>query len=100
MAQWLTNPTRNHEISGSIPGLDQWVKDPVLLWLWCRPAATALIIPLAWEPPYAMCVALEKEEKKKVYLRDADSALPYKSSHVLKKKSEAFPSWCSRNESS
>ena len=25
-----TNPTRNHEVSGSIPGLVQWVKDPVL----------------------------------------------------------------------
>ena len=21
MAQWLTNPTRNHEVTGSIPGL-------------------------------------------------------------------------------
>ena len=27
---WLTNPTRNHEVVGSIPGLVQWVKDPVL----------------------------------------------------------------------
>ena len=27
MAQWLTNPTRNHEVEGSIPGLTQWVKD-------------------------------------------------------------------------
>ena len=27
--------------------------DPVLLWLWCRPAAVTLIKPLAWEPPYA-----------------------------------------------
>ena len=27
--------------------------DLALLWLWCRPAATAPIRPLAWEPPYA-----------------------------------------------
>ena len=35
------------------------------LWLWCRLAAIALIRPLAWEPPYAMGVALEKTKKKK-----------------------------------
>ena len=67
--QWLTNPTRKHEVSGSIPGLAQCVNDLVLplavvvgcrlgsdlalLWLWCRSAATAPIGPLAWEPPYA-----------------------------------------------
>ena len=33
--------------------------DPALLWLWRRLVATALIQPLAWEPPYAMGVAQE-----------------------------------------
>ena len=39
--------------------------DPALLWLWCGPAATAQIQPLAWEPPYAVGAALEKKTKKK-----------------------------------
>ena len=64
-----TSLTRNHEVADSIPpGLHQWVKLPVLplavvyvgrrrssdlvlLWLWCRLAATAPIGPLPWVRP-------------------------------------------------
>ena len=61
---------------GLIPGLAQWVKDmtlpwavvvgcrlsadPTLLWMWCRPAATAPIRPLALDPLYAVGAALEQ----------------------------------------
>jgi len=58
------NTTRIHKDKCSIPGPTQWVKDPVLLWLWCRPAAAVPICPLAWELPCAMGVARKKERKK------------------------------------
>ena len=38
--------------------------DPMLLWLWRRPVAAALIRPLAWELPYAEGSALKKKTKK------------------------------------
>ena len=46
--------------------------DPELLWLWCRPAATALIAPIAWEPPCAVDVALKRQKKN---LWDATKAV-------------------------
>ena len=39
--------------------------DLALLWLWHRPEATALIGPIAWEPPCAMVVALKRQNKTK-----------------------------------
>ena len=45
--------------------------DPVSLWLWHRPAAVALIRPLALEPPFAVGAALNSKRKgfvKKSYL--------------------------------
>jgi len=59
------NPTGILKDLGLVPGSAQWVKDPVLLWLWCRSAAEAPIQPLAWELPHATGLALKKKKKKK-----------------------------------
>ena len=70
MAQWLTNPTRNNKVAGSIPAVSCGVGcrlglNPMFWWLWRRPVATALIQPLVWEPPYAEGAALEKAKRAK-----------------------------------
>ena len=55
VAQQVTDLSSTHEEAGLIPD-----RDPVLLGLWCRPAAAALIQPLAWGPPYAVAVAYKE----------------------------------------
>ena len=37
--------------------------DLALLWLWCRPAATSPIQPLAWKPSYSMGAAIKKPKE-------------------------------------
>ena len=63
-----TNPTRNHEVEDSIPGLAQWVK--CFGELWWRLAAVALIPPLTWEPLYAMDSALKTKKIKNKNVSD------------------------------
>ena len=49
--------------------------DPMLLWLWYRPAAKALIKPLAWEPSYAVGSALKRQKKKNLKATDRSHSL-------------------------
>ena len=35
--------------------------NPMLLWLWCRPAAIASVQPLAWEFPYAASTIVKRK---------------------------------------
>ena len=64
------NPTSIHEDSGFDPwphsvgwGSSRCGLDPMLLQLWCRLAAVALIGSLAWELPYAAPAALKNKNK-------------------------------------
>ena len=54
VAQWLTNPTSNHEVALQVQFLASLSGLRILCCygLGCRPAAITLIRPLAWEPPH------------------------------------------------
>ena len=76
------NPTRNCEVVGLVPGLDQWVKDSALSWAcgvghrcsldpaWLWLAVVAPIWPLAREPPYAEESGPRKGRKTKRKKKD------------------------------
>ena len=44
--------------------MQTWLRSCIAV-VWRRPAAVALIQPLAWEPPNAMGTALKRKGKKK-----------------------------------
>jgi len=59
----VMNSTSIHENAGSIPGLiPRQGLETASLWLRCRPAAAALIPPLALELSYAEGVALKNDK--------------------------------------
>ena len=59
--------------------------DPMLLWLWCRLAAAALIGPLAWEPPYAEDAALKRKKKKEPHSAEGSGYIDTRSSAGVSK---------------
>ena len=106
------NLTSNYEDTGLIPDLAEWIKVPALpwavvyvtdsaqiwfLWLWCRQAVMAPIWTLAWELPYATCVALKRQkEKKKKNLSVYKISIPL-ILMILKSVSPNFKSVCYRS---
>ena len=64
MRMWVQSLALLRVLSCSVGHRRGW--DPVLLWLWRRLAAVALIRPrfLAWDPSYVSGTALKSKKKK------------------------------------
>ena len=61
--------------------------DMALLWLWCRPAAVALIGPRAWEPPNAAGAALKRKNN------NSDNTIKIKEKEKRVKGDRCFSFW-------
>ena len=61
----------------------------MLLWLWCRPRAAALIRPLAWELPYATGMALKNFFKKSWFFEKINKIYKTLARLTKKKREEA-----------
>ena len=60
--EWGFSPWPHSVVSAMSCGVGwRCASDPVWLWLWHRPVATAPIGPLPWEPLYATCAALKRQ---------------------------------------
>ena len=85
MAQRLMNLTRNHEVSGSIPGLsglriwhygELWCRSQTWLgcvWLWCRLAAVAPIKLLPYPGNFG-CQGWGPKKQKKIWICQCSSS--------------------------
>ena len=68
--------------------------DLALLWPWRRPVTLAQIVPLAWEPPYALGVALERQKKKK---KKKESSIIVNIARTLKKRTPQIKTKLKKN---
>ena len=65
--------------------------DPELLWH--GPVTTALIGPLAWEPPYAIGVVLKKKDQKK---KKSENGRHRRCSNEYSRVEQEFLMWCNK----
>ena len=75
--------------------------DPALLWLWCRAPAITLIEPLAWEPQYAMGVALKRQKKrrkKKKPPKQLPKGKPWAGGGINWRLGVAYTHYCTQNQ--